>query len=110
MPTVPQSPKIKIKCLDQNLGNHFLGGVHGLGRYELSESIDYRTDEGEICQTQFVVISSLVLAFFNRAETFIFPSDSSGNFLGSEPLPGSLGGTLSQAEAITAAGWELIED
>jgi hypothetical protein len=76
--------------------------------YRLSEPITWGGDyEGGAKGTADHLIVSATVAMFSGPETYIFPANEDGTVLDWGELPGSLRGTLSHDEVLSAAGYEI---
>lgn len=73
--------------------------------YRLSEPLGSDWDE-ESVKTDLVVVSAAVVTYCGP-ETYIFAADEDGQIASWSELPGSMKGTLSHAEALEGAGYEV---
>lgn len=79
--------------------------------YRLDPPIAYTDwsidDELDQRSTSLVVVSAVTLPMGLGSETYIFPGNEDGTVADWGELPGSLKHTLSHAEALAAAGYEV---
>lgn len=75
--------------------------------YRLSEPLDSEWNE-EAPKAEFVVVSAAVVMYCGP-ETYIFAADEAGEVTNWCELPGSMKGTLSHAEALEHAGYEVAK-
>ncbi len=82
--------------------------------YELDPPLEAASwDDDETAATHKFVIVSATNAMFTGSETYIFPATPDGQITDYGELPGSMRGTLSHAEALREAGYEIgghVED
>ena len=80
------------------------GFVGDARHYRLSEPLE--AHEGD--KHTDVIVSAVTLPLWLGTETYIFPATDNGKIASWGELPGSLKNTLSHAEALAAAGYEVV--
>jgi hypothetical protein len=76
--------------------------------YKLDPPLLDRNWDDEVGRHEFVIVSATTLLWSSGCETYIFPATQDGKVSSWGELTGSMDGTLDHADALGAAGYEIV--